>query len=278
MPQRNDLSRSAASLDHEFHAHRGHRDEPVELARRRDCSRDRTPCRRSGLAKAGKAVAARPHHGPPQLVQPGPGGLGCRGRGHAAAPGRSSRSLAGHEPNRQEPCPQRLAGPFEYRAGGYRGLPAACPAPQPATGHFPRLADNPTVWAAKTGRPAEPADIGAASNLIPKPLVQCLEGAWVVNARHRMPYGPHPSTISVAAGGMKGIPTCCFYVRPLVQHRERHGARAPARRLRRRYERERAHLSDEQISTAPRIARAGARRRGRSSLNRQRDAILLIGR
>ena len=31
MPQRNDLSRSAASLDQQIHAHRGHRDEPVEL-------------------------------------------------------------------------------------------------------------------------------------------------------------------------------------------------------------------------------------------------------
>ena len=160
-----------------------------------------------GLDLAGKVVAAGPHHGPPQLVQPGPGGLvAAEAEGTLQPQGAHPVLLAGHEPNRQEPCPQRLAGPFEYRAGGYRGLPAACPAPQPATGHCPRLADNPTVWAAKTGRPAEPADIGAASNLIPKPLVQCLEGAWVVNARHRMLYSLHPSTISVAAGGMKGIP------------------------------------------------------------------------
>ena len=159
------------------------------------------------LDLAGKAVAAGPHHGPPQLVQPGPGGLvAAEAEGTLQPQGAHPVLLAGHEPHRQEPCPQRLAG-LRYRAGGYRGLPAACPAPQPATGHFPRLADNPTVWAAKTGRPAEPADIGAASNLIPKPLVQCLEGAWVVDARHRMPHGPHPSTISVAAGGMKGIPT-----------------------------------------------------------------------
>ena len=103
-----------------------------------------------GLDLAGKAVAAGPRHGPPQLVQPGPGGLvAAEAEGTLQPQGAHPVLLAGNEPHRQEPCPQRLAGPFEYRAGGYRGLPAACPAPQPATGHFPRLADNPTVWAAK---------------------------------------------------------------------------------------------------------------------------------
>ena len=161
-----------------------------------------------GLDLADKAVAAGPHHGPPQLVQPGPGGLvAAEAEGALQPQGAHPVLLAGHEPHRQEPCPQRLAGPFENRAGGHRGLPATCPAPQPATGHFPRLADNSTVWAAKAPRPAEPADIGAAGNLTPKPLVQLPEGAWVVSARHRMLSDLHPSTVSAESGGTKGIPT-----------------------------------------------------------------------
>ena len=42
MPQRNDLEQIRRQLGPRIDAHRGHRDEPVELARRRDCSRDRT--------------------------------------------------------------------------------------------------------------------------------------------------------------------------------------------------------------------------------------------
>ena len=39
-----------------------------------------------------------------------------------------------HEPHRQEPCPQRLAGPLEDRGSGHRGFSLRqCPAPQPAT-------------------------------------------------------------------------------------------------------------------------------------------------
>ena len=63
------------------------------------------------------------------------------------------------------------------------------------------------------------------------------------------------------------------------RERERHGTRAPARRVRRRYERERTRLSDAQIGTAPEeIARAGARRRGRSSQIWQRKRSYLVGR
>ena len=53
-----------------------------------------------GLDLAGKAVAAGPHHGPPQLVQPGPGGLvAAEAEGALQPQGAHPVLLAGHEPH-----------------------------------------------------------------------------------------------------------------------------------------------------------------------------------
>ena len=51
-----------------------------------------------GLDLAGKVVAAGPHHGPPQLVQPGPGGLvAAEAEGTLQPQGAHPVLLAGHE-------------------------------------------------------------------------------------------------------------------------------------------------------------------------------------
>ncbi len=115
-----------------IHAHRGHRDEPVELARRRDCSRDRTPSteeargERGGVAPAAAALAGR----------------GGRGRPHDRARGRRLRGrprwfLAGalvadawHRSPRDSPDERRRVarasagedGPARHRAA-QAGLP-----------------------------------------------------------------------------------------------------------------------------------------------------------
>ena len=154
------------------------------------------PHRFRRLRSRGQGGRGRAAPGPPHPVRPGPGGLVAGGPRARRSPRALIPFFASSRTKSPGTCPQRHPGAFESRAGGYRGLPAACPAPPPATGHFPRLADDPTAWAAKTGRPSAPADIGAASDLIPKPYDQCLEGA---PGRHRPPpdaLGFRPSPIS----------------------------------------------------------------------------------
>ena len=165
--------------------------------RRWPCSRPNSPAslppgRHIGSVRPRSSPARRSppgqHHGPPQLVQPGPGGLVAAEAEGACGPRRSPPffSLV-HGPHRQGPCPQRLAGPLRTSSQrSARGLPcvtAASTPPFPAAGR--RLhgvgGEGPSAsesWRSRRRQAAWPQRASAG----PAPG-RC---SLVVNARHQI--------------------------------------------------------------------------------------------
>ncbi len=164
--------------------------------------------------------AARPDHRPAQLVEPSPGRLVAAQPEHPLqAQGTDAVLLAGDEPHRQEPHPQRLACVLEHRAGCQRCAPMTTPAPQQPIRHRPRLPDHSAVRAGKTIRPTEAPDILPASRVAAEPLVHLLERPWVINPTDRMLCAVHPLTLPSPRRSVKGIPIWLRKIRP-----ERSGA------------------------------------------------------
>ena len=161
------------------------------------------------LDAAGEAIAARPDHRPTQLVEPGPGRLVAAQPEHPLqAQGADAVLLAGDEPHRQEPHPQRLACVLKHRAGRQRCAPTTTPAPQQPIRHRPRLPDHAAVRAGEAIRPTESPDILPASRVAAEPLVHLLERPWVINPTDRMLCAVHPLTLPSPRRSVKGIPIC----------------------------------------------------------------------
>jgi len=92
------------------------------------------------LDRTRQPVTARPDHGAAQLVQPGPGSfVAAKPQFPLEAERTDSILLAGDEPHRQKPHPQRLTGTLEDRPGGERYPFAASSTPQPSPCHHPWL-------------------------------------------------------------------------------------------------------------------------------------------
>src|SRR5690606_23917617 len=106
------------------------------------------------LHHAAEPLASRPHHRPPQLVQPSPSRLIAAEAEHALQPERArSVLLRSDVPHRAEPQPQRLTRVLEDRAGGHRRLPTAKGALEPNLAHGPGT----LMPAARTAKSVGPA-------------------------------------------------------------------------------------------------------------------------
>ena len=158
------------------------------------------------LDVASEPLPLWPHHGPAQRVQPGPGRLVAAQAQHSLqAQGAHPILLAGDEPHRQHPHPQRLAGVLEHRTGRQRRAAVASPASKHAAHRHPRLPSHPTTLTPESVRPAHAADIVAALGLGPKPVVHFIERARVIDARGRACMF-HGKKISTSPMCVKGIP------------------------------------------------------------------------
>jgi hypothetical protein len=108
--------------------------------------------RRVHLHRAGQTIPARPHHGPPQFVQPVPGGaVPAQTEDALHAQSAGSILLVGDVPQGFEPQPQRFVGVGEERARGDRNVALAILAAESAPLGLPELPTtalwaNPSLW------------------------------------------------------------------------------------------------------------------------------------
>ncbi len=120
------------------------------------------------LDRTGQQIPPGPDHRPAQLVQPSPSRLVTAEPKLPLQPECADPNLlAGHEPDRQKPHPQRFAGGLEDRARRQRCLAPACPTPQPSSRHRPRLLGRAAM---ATDEPVRPSQ---TPNVIPAGLRQC---------------------------------------------------------------------------------------------------------
>src|SRR5208337_2045698 len=160
------------------------------------------------LDRSAERVAARPHHGPAQLVQPSPGRL------IAAEPKRPLQSeradavlLARHEPHGHEPGPQRLARALENRPRGERRTRVTAAAAKQFVRHRPRRAAHAAMRANEALRPAHASNVLPTRLIVSEPLVDLLERARVIDTGYGMRVTVHPRQIAPRLRSVKGIPT-----------------------------------------------------------------------
>ena len=123
------------------------------------------------------------------------------------AQGTDAVLLAGDEPHRQEPHPQRLARPLEDGAGRQRRLSSTCPAVKHLTRRYPRLPNRSASPANEPLRPTQPPDVVPASRLGAEPRIHLLERPRVINPWDRVSPIFHPPTLPDVLTWAKGIPT-----------------------------------------------------------------------
>lgn len=154
-----------------------------------------------------EAIPTRPGHRSAQLVEPCPGCLiASQPEYPLQAQGAHTVLLAGHEPHREEPHPQRFTRVLKYRAGCQGRAPIAAPAPQQSVRHHPRFLDLLAMRAAKAVRPSQPANILPTCCIITEPLFHLLECPRIVCPGNRMSIGRRPLTVMAPARSVKGIP------------------------------------------------------------------------
>ncbi len=159
------------------------------------------------LDVASEPLPLWPHHGPAQRVQPGPGRLVAAQAQHSLqAQGAHPILLAGDEPHRQQPHPQRLAGVLAHRAGCQRGFRVARRTPEHAPRRHPRFLDRAAPTAHEHGWPTQASNVVAATSLRLEPVVHLLERARVIDAGDRSCFF-HRATGSLDRTWVKGIPT-----------------------------------------------------------------------
>src|SRR6266496_2070245 len=165
------------------------------------------------LDGAREAIPAGSNHRPAQFVEPRPGCLVATQPKHPLqAQGTDAVLLAGDEPHRQEPHPQRLARPLEDRAGRQRRFSSTCPAVKHPTRRYPRLPNRSASPANEPLRPTQPPDIVPASRLGAEPIIHLLERPRVINPRERVSRIFHPPTLPHFLTWAKGIPLCLKWV------------------------------------------------------------------
>ena len=159
------------------------------------------------LDRTRQQVPARPDHGAAQLVQPGPGSfVAAKPQFPLEAERTDPILLAGDEPHRQKPHPQRLTGTLEDRPGGQRCLFAAGPTPQPSPCHHPWLPRLSAMGAGESLRPAQMTDILPAGRVVTKAFVHRLKRARVIKSSDRVSSGVHQTSVPRPSGAAKGIP------------------------------------------------------------------------
>src|SRR5271165_1276976 len=157
------------------------------------------------LDRTRQQVPARPDHGAAQLVQPGPGSfVAAKPQSPLEAERTDPILLAGDEPHRQKPHPQRLTGTLEDRPGGQRCLFAAGPTPQPC--HPPWLPRLSAMGAGESLRPAQTMDVLAAGRVVTEAFVHRLKRARVIKSSDRVSSGLHQTGVPDPSGAVKGIP------------------------------------------------------------------------
>lgn len=132
------------------------------------------------LDSSRQAIPTRPHHRPPQFVQPTPSGLVTPEPQHALqTEGADAILLAGHPPQSVEPHLQRGARVLKNRPRSQRSLVrAACALPERGT-QPPRSA-FPTTGAAEPFRPAHSEEIVTTGFLRPEALFEVRQRARIV--------------------------------------------------------------------------------------------------
>ena len=149
------------------------------------------------LDRTGQQIPPGPDHRPAQLVQPSPSRLVTAEPKLPLQPECADPNLlAGHEPHRQKPHPQRFVGGLEDRARRQRCLAAACPTPQPSSRHRPRLLGRAAMAADESVRPSQTPNVIAAGLVTAEPFVHRLECLRIINPRHRRSCIFHPTSIT----------------------------------------------------------------------------------
>ena len=156
---------------------------------------------------ATEIVSSWTHHRAPQLVQPSPGGLIATKPQFPLEPERTdSVLLAGDEPHRQKPQPQRLACVLEHRASRQSCFRLAGATPEPVSRHGPRLTSRAAFRAHKSIRPPQAPDIVATGGIGAEPLVHFVKGPGIIGSGNGMNGAFHRRMVAPGMAGVKGIP------------------------------------------------------------------------
>src|SRR5208337_3442496 len=154
---------------------------------------------------ATEIVSSWTHHRAPQLVQPSPGGLIATKPQFPLEPERTdSVLLAGDEPHRQKPQPQRLACVLEHRASRQSCFPLAGATPEPVSRHGPRLTSRAAFRAHKSIRPPQAPDIVATGGIGAEPLVHFVKGPGIIGSGNGMNGAFHRRMVAPGNGGCEG--------------------------------------------------------------------------